>query len=69
MRKGEREMSRIEDISGLGVYDPSRTISFRSPHLILAGCGALKNLGPEAKGMGAQKALIVTDNEGLGVKP
>ena len=39
----------------------SKVMSLRSPHLILAGLGAFERLGPEAKGMGATKALVVTD--------
>jgi len=48
----------------------TKIISLRSPHLILAGIGASERLGQEAKGIGAQKALIVTDkgviNSGIG---
>jgi len=36
-------------------------MSLRSPHLILAGFGALDRLGQEAMNIGARKALIVTD--------
>jgi alcohol dehydrogenase class IV len=39
----------------------SKIISLRSPHLILAGIGASERLGQEAKGIGAKKALVVTD--------
>ncbi len=39
----------------------NKVMSLRSPHLILAGLGAFERLGPEAKGMGASKALVVTD--------
>ncbi len=39
----------------------NKVMSLRSPHLILAGLGAFERLGPEAKGMGATKALVVTD--------
>jgi len=39
----------------------TKIISLRSPHLILAGLGASERLGQEAKGIGAKKALIVTD--------
>lgn len=39
----------------------NKIISFRSPHLILAGIGASERVGQEAKEMGARKALIVTD--------
>ena len=48
----------------------TKIISLRSPHLILAGIGASERLGQEAKGIGAQKALVVTDkgviNSGIG---
>jgi alcohol dehydrogenase class IV len=54
-------MSSSQHDSTIGVFDPSHTIRFRCPHLILAGIGALKHLGPEAKGMGARRAFIVTD--------
>jgi alcohol dehydrogenase class IV len=50
----------------------TKIISLRSPHLILAGIGALDRLGQEAKGIGAKKALIVTDkgviDSGIGKK-
>ncbi len=50
----------------------NKVISLRSPHLILAGIGASEKLGPEAKGMGAEKCLIVTDkgviDSGVGKK-
>jgi alcohol dehydrogenase class IV len=50
----------------------TKIISLRSPHLILAGIGASERLGQEAKGIGAQKALVVTDkgviNSGIGKK-
>ena len=39
----------------------TKIISFRTSHLILAGLGAAERLGQEAKGIGAKKALIVTD--------
>ena len=39
----------------------TKIISFRTSHLILAGLGASERLGQEAKGIGAKKALIVTD--------
>ena len=39
----------------------TKIISLRSPHLILAGIGASERLGQEAKGIGAKKALVVTD--------
>ena len=49
-----------------------KVISLRSPHLILAGLGAFERLGPEAKGMGATRALVVTDknviDSGIGKK-
>ena len=49
-----------------------KVISLRSPHLILAGLGAFEKLGPEAKGMGATRALVVTDkgviDSGIGKK-
>ena len=49
-----------------------KVISLRSPHLILAGLGAFEQLGPEAKGMGATRALVVTDkgviDSGIGKK-
>ena len=49
-----------------------KVVSLRSPHLILAGLGAFERLGPEAKGMGATKALVVTDknviDSGIGKK-
>lgn len=54
-------MSSSQPDHGTGSFDSSLTISFRSPHLIQAGLGALKHLGPEAKGMGAKKVFIVTD--------
>ena len=48
----------------------TKIISLRSPHLILAGIGASERLGQEAKGIGARKALVVTDkgviNSGIG---
>jgi alcohol dehydrogenase class IV len=50
----------------------TKIISLRSPHLILAGIGALERLGQEAKGIGAKKALVVTDkgviDSGIGKK-
>ncbi len=49
-----------------------KVISLRSPHLILAGLGAFERLGPEAKGIGATRALVVTDkgviDSGIGKK-
>ncbi len=39
----------------------NKIMSLRSPHLILAGLGAFERLGPEAKGIGATKTLVVTD--------
>ena len=39
----------------------TKIISLRTPHLILAGTGALERLGQEAKALGATKALVVTD--------
>ena len=39
----------------------NKIISLRSPHLILAGFGAAERLGPEAKGIGATRTLVVTD--------
>jgi alcohol dehydrogenase class IV len=39
----------------------TKIISFRTPHLILAGFGASERLGSEAKVLGAKKALLVTD--------
>jgi alcohol dehydrogenase class IV len=49
-----------------------KVVSLRSPHLILAGLGAFERLGPEAKGMGATKAFVVTDknviDSGIGKK-
>src|SRR4030067_2877437 len=48
----------------------NKIISLRSPHLILSGIGASERLGQEAKGIGARKALVVTDkgviNSGIG---
>ena len=38
-----------------------KIMSLRSPHLILAGFGAAERLGPEAKGIGATRTLVVTD--------
>jgi len=50
----------------------NKIISFRSPHLILAGLGALDRLGQEAMGIGARRAFIVTDkgviDSGIGTK-
>src|SRR4030042_6276690 len=50
----------------------NKIISLRSPHLILAGLGAFERLGPEAKGIGATKVLVVTDkgviDSGIGKK-
>jgi alcohol dehydrogenase class IV len=39
----------------------SKIISLRSPHLILAGIGALDRLREEAKGLDVKRALLVTD--------
>jgi len=39
----------------------AKIISFRSPHLILAGMGSLERLPEEAKALEAKKALLVTD--------
>ena len=39
----------------------NKVMSLRSPHLILAGFGAVERLGHEAKGIGATRALVVTD--------
>ena len=39
----------------------TKIISFRSPHLILAGLGSLDRLGEEAKALEAKNALVVTD--------
>jgi alcohol dehydrogenase class IV len=36
-------------------------MSFRTPHLILAGIGSLERLGGEAKALEAKKAFLVTD--------
>jgi len=50
----------------------SKIMSLRSPHLIVAGLGAFERLGPEAKGIGATRALVVTDkgviDSGIGKK-
>ena len=50
----------------------TKIISFRSPHLILAGMGSLERLGEEAKALGTNKALMVTDKgvvaSGIGEK-
>lgn len=50
----------------------TKIISFRSPHLILAGMGSLERLGEEAKALGTKKALLVTDKgvvaSGIGEK-
>ena len=47
-------------------------MSLRTSHLILAGLGAFERLGPEAKGVGASKTLVVTDkgviDSGIGKK-
>ena len=49
-----------------------KIMSLRSPHLILAGFGAAERLGPEAKGIGATRTLVVTDkgviDSGIGKK-
>ena len=39
----------------------NKIMSLRSPHLILAGFGALDRLGQEAMNIGSKKALMVTD--------
>ncbi len=39
----------------------TKVISFRCPHLILAGAGSLERLGEQAKALEAKKALLVTD--------
>jgi len=48
----------------------NKIMSLRLPHLILAGFGAADRLGQEAKNIGAQKVLVVTDqgvmNSGIG---
>lgn len=44
----------------------NKIISLRSPHLILAGLGASGRLGQEAKELGAEKALVVTDKGVIG---
>jgi alcohol dehydrogenase class IV len=50
----------------------TKIISFRSPHLILAGIGSLERLGEEAKAVEAKRALLVTDQgvieSGIGEK-
>ena len=50
----------------------TKIISLRTPHLILAGLGASDRVGQEAIGIGAKKALIVTDQgviqSGIGKK-
>lgn len=50
----------------------TKIISFRSPHLILAGMGAIEKLGEEVRNLGAKKALVVTDKgvieSGIGEK-
>ena len=50
----------------------AKIISFRSPHLILAGVGSLERLPEEAKSLEAKKALVVTDrgviDSGVGEK-
>lgn len=50
----------------------TKIISFRSPHLILAGMGSVERLGEEAKALGTNKALLVTDKgvvaSGIGEK-
>ena len=50
----------------------AKIISLRSPHLILAGIGALERLGQEAQGIGAKGVLVVTDkgviDSGIGKK-
>jgi alcohol dehydrogenase class IV len=47
-------------------------MSFRTPHLILAGIGSLESLGGEAKALEAKKTLLVTDRgvieSGIGEK-
>lgn len=39
----------------------TKIISLRSPHLILAGIGASEKLSSEAKGIGAKRVFLVTD--------
>ncbi len=39
----------------------TKILSFRCPHLILAGIGSLERLGEQAKELEAKKALLVTD--------
>jgi alcohol dehydrogenase class IV len=39
----------------------SKIVSFKSPHLILAGIGALERLPEEARSMEVKRALLVTD--------
>jgi len=39
----------------------NKVISFRTPHLILAGFGASERLGQEVRTIGVRKALVVTD--------
>lgn len=50
----------------------NKIISFRSPHLILAGLGAVDRLGQEAREIKVKKSLVVTDkgvtNSGIGKK-
>jgi alcohol dehydrogenase class IV len=50
----------------------TKIISFRSPHLILAGLGAIERLGEEVRNLEAKKALVVTDKgvieSGIGEK-
>jgi len=44
----------------------TKIISFRSPHLILAGIGSVEKLGEQAKALEAKKALLVTDKGVIG---
>lgn len=50
----------------------TKIMSFRTPHLILAGIGSLESLRGEAKALEAKKALLVTDRgvieSGIGEK-
>jgi len=39
----------------------NKIMSLRLPHFVLAGPGASERIGQEAKGMGAKRALLVTD--------
>ena len=44
----------------------NKIINIRSPHLILAGYGASERLGKEAKGLGGEKVLVITDKGVIG---